>query len=299
MRQLPPLNALRAFEAAGRHQSFVAAGDELGVSHSSISRHVRGLEARLGVALFADMPRGVRLTAAGEAYLGEVTPALDRIADATARVSERGEGVLTVSSEPLFALRWLVRRLPEFERIAPEVELRLEATTDLADVSRHAADFAIRFYKSGVPDRPTDLLADMPIHACAAPELARRLRSPEDLLHQRRFQDRAGDMWGLWFEKAGVDTQGIRTEPEWRMRTALSCEAALCGQGVFLAGSEVVHDLLEDGRLVPLFDVSLHKGSYHLVRGERDRQTRAARVFRRWLLDVTRDLRPRHDQPDG
>lgn len=299
MRHLPPLNALRAFEAAGRHQSFVAAAGELGVSHSSVSRHVRGLEARLGVALFADLPRGVRLTDAGAAYLDEVTPALDRIADATALLSDRGEGVLTVSCEPLFALRWLVRRLPEFERIAPEVELRLDATTELADVRRHAADLAIRFYKSGVPDRPTDLLADMPIRACAAPEVAARLSAPQDLLHERRYQDRAGDMWGHWFRLAGVDPGDVPTEPAWRMRTALSCEAALSGQGVFLAGAEVVHDLLDEERLVTLFGVEFHRGSYHLVQGETARRNRAARVFRRWLLETTRPLRPDQDQPNG
>ncbi|KNG94739.1 LysR substrate-binding domain-containing protein [Pseudaestuariivita atlantica] len=291
MRQLPPLNALRAFEAAGRHQSFAAAADELGVTHSSISRHVRGLEDRLGVALFADLPRGVRLTRLGAAYLDEVTPALDRVADATAMLADRGAGVLTISCEPLFATRWLIARLHRFQSLAPEVEVRLDATEEVVDVRRHAADLAIRFYKSAEPDRPTDLLSDLPIYPFATPDIAERVTRPEDLLHLPRLQDRYGDMWGDWFAMAGVDTAGHRTEPAWRMRAALSCEAALAGQGVFLVGEEVVLDLVEAGRLVRLSDIGLRRGAYHLVQGETARHNRAAMAFRRWLLEESGTLR--------
>ena len=291
MRQLPPLNALRAFEAAGRHESFALAADELGVTHSSVSRHVRGLEDRLGVALFADLPRGVRLTDTGAAYLDEITPALDRIADATAMLSDRGGGIVTVSCEPLFATRWLVKRLHKFHSAEPDVELRLDASEELADVRRHAADLAIRFYKSGTPDVPTDLISDRPLHVYAAPRFARQVGQPKDLLALPRLQDRYGDMWRLWFEAAGVAIGDVVTEPAWRMRAALSCEAAISGHAAFLVGEEVVRDAVADGQLVRLFDYAIHRGSYHLVQGETARRNHAARAFRRWLLKASQDLR--------
>ena len=113
-RILPPLNALKAFEAAGRHESFSRAADELNVSHSAISRHVRGLEDRLGVALFRDLPRGVELTLEGRGLLIRVMAALDEIAEATELVRQRPEGTITISCEPLFAQKYLVPRLSGF-----------------------------------------------------------------------------------------------------------------------------------------------------------------------------------------
>ncbi|MGR3501772.1 LysR substrate-binding domain-containing protein [Pseudaestuariivita sp.] len=291
MRNLPPLNALRAFEAAGRHESFNAAAEELGVTHSSVSRHVRGLEDRLGVQLFASLPRGVRLTQSGAAYLDEIAPAFDRIEDATRNLGARAEGVLTVSCEPLFATLWLIARLHAFQEIAPEVEVQLDPDHALADVRRHEADFAIRFYKSGVPDRPTDLISDLPLHVYSSPAFAATLQTPEDLLRVPRLQDRDGDMWAHWFAEAGVDTQGIETRPAWRMRAVLACHAALAGRGAILVGDDVVQGYVESGQLVRVFDIGFQLGSYHLLMGEGARQDKAARAFRAWLLEATRDLR--------
>ena len=149
MAALPPLNALRAFEAAGRHQSFSRAAEELGVSHSSISRHVRGLEDRLGVQLFRDLPRGLALTEYGAAYLAQVSPALDAIAYATEGLVEVPQGTVWVNSETLFAAKFLVPRLGDFYAQHPEVEIRLEASRQLADVARYETDLAIRFERYG------------------------------------------------------------------------------------------------------------------------------------------------------
>ena len=149
LRNLPPLNALRAFDAAGRHQSFSRAAEELGVSHSSISRHVRGLEDRLGVQLFRDLPRGLELSPDGAAYLAQVAPALDAIGDATDGLAEAPQGTVTVNAETLFAMKWLVPRLGDFTTQNPDIELRLEASRQLANVARYEADFAIRFVRPG------------------------------------------------------------------------------------------------------------------------------------------------------
>jgi LysR family transcriptional regulator, glycine cleavage system transcriptional activator len=189
-RNLPPLNALRAFDAAGRHQSFSRAADELSVSHSAISRHVRGLEARLGVQLFRDLARGVELTTVGQSYLESILPALDLIAEATDDLAATPKGQVTVNSEPVFAERFIIPRLASFQQAFPEIEVRLEASPQIADVERYEADIAIRFAHSGSLDVPSELLSRAAIYPYATPELAKRINNPEDLLEMPMLRDR-------------------------------------------------------------------------------------------------------------
>src|SRR5262245_57948339 len=135
MRRLPPLNALRAFEAASRHQSFTAAAGELGVSHAAVGRHVRALEATLGLSLFRRDGRGIALTEPGARLAAVATEALDRIAEGAAALAEEaGAGLLRVSVEPAFAARWLVPNLGGFRRSHPRVEIELDPSPRLADL---------------------------------------------------------------------------------------------------------------------------------------------------------------------
>src|SRR5690606_33391188 len=135
-RRLPPLNALRAFEVAARHNSFTGAAEELRVSHAAISRHVRALEARLGVALFHRAKRGVELTAAGARDLQAVSAAFDAIAEATETVAGPDQAQIRVSVHPAFGARWLIRRLDRFREAHPEYEVVLDATPQLIDLAR-------------------------------------------------------------------------------------------------------------------------------------------------------------------
>jgi len=205
-RKLPPLNALRAFEAAGRHQSFTRAAQELGVSHSSISRHVRGLEHRLKVRLFRDLPRGVELTRDGMDYLARLTPVFDAIAEASDALEERPAGVITLNCEPVFATKWLIPALSAFKSRHPEVDIRLEASQELADVTRYATDVAIRFFNSGVPDRPAELISNAAVYPYASPDLiAGPVTSPDQLRDYPLLKDRNSDTWTRWFTLAGLD----------------------------------------------------------------------------------------------
>jgi DNA-binding transcriptional LysR family regulator len=287
-RNLPPLNALRAFEAAGRHQSFSRAADELGVSHSSISRHVRGLEDRLGVQLFRDLPRGLALSDDGAAYLAQVSPALDAIAVATEMLAETPEGTVTVNAEPLFATKWLVPRLGGFGQQHPEVDIRLEASRHLADVARYEADLAIRFVPPGGRYPGAELLSDAPLHPYAAPGmLTGPLASPRDLLSYPLLRDRTGGSWDKWFALAGGVAPEDVPQFTWRMSSVLAVEAAISGQGVLLVSDEVVAGDVGAGRLVRVSDVGFRDGAYHLVRGEGVLRRKAVRVFRDWLLAET------------
>lgn len=290
-RPLPPLNALRAFEAAGRHQSFSGAAAELGVSHSAISRHVRGLEHRLGAQLFRDLPRGVALTQAGARYLAQVTPALDAISEATEVFHDRPSGRLVINSEPLFAAKFLVPRMADFQHRYPEIELRLEASHHLADMARYEADLAIRSITSGMPEQASDLISNGWLFAYGAPSLVGEgFAAPEDALKFRRFQDRRGNPWGRWARAAGSNPDMFEA-PDWRMRSILAMEAAVAGQGVFLCTEDVMADACAKGVMVKCSPVGIPAGSYHLLFGDGVRRRAPARAFRNWLLDQAEPFR--------
>jgi LysR family transcriptional regulator, glycine cleavage system transcriptional activator len=291
-RKLPPLNALRAFEAAGRHQSFSRAAQELGVSHSSISRHVRGLEHRLKARLFRDLPRGVELTRDGLDYLARLTPVFDAIAEASDALEERPAGVITVNCEPVFATKWLIPALGAFNSLHPEVDIRLEASQELADVTRYATDVAIRFFNSGAPDRPAEQISNASIYPYASPDLiARPLTSPDQLRRYPLLKDRNSDTWGRWFALAGGDQSDAVPVTAWRMHAALALESAIAGQGVILCSSEVAQRDVTAGRLIRVFDLGFQEGGYYLVLAQGALRRKAVRVFQDWILATSRALR--------
>src|SRR5579871_6411692 len=144
-RRLPPLNGLKAFEAAARNESFTRAAQELNVTQGAISHQVKSLEDTLGLKLFHRERQRLILTEAGRDYLAVVRDALDRIAVGTERLLQRREGgVLTVSTSPDFAAKWLVNRLSRFVERHPDIDLRVSATTHYVDLARDDVDIAIR-----------------------------------------------------------------------------------------------------------------------------------------------------------
>lgn len=300
-RKLPPLNALRAFEAAGRHESFSRAANELGVSHSAVSKQVRGLEHRLGAQLFRDLPRGVALTRDGAQYLAALTPAFDAIAEATEVFAARPEGEVVVNAESVFALKWLVPNLGRFQTLHPGIEVELEASMLLADMARYEADVAIRFFLGGRPDLPAELLSSAWIYPYATPKIAAQIGGePARLLDYRLLRDRAGDPWANWFEAAGRRELYAGHAARRRMRAVLAHEAALAGQGVLLASGENVALDVAAGRLVRIFDVGFWQGSYYLLFSAGALRRKPVRLFRDWLLDATGEFRIEpQDQPDG
>lgn len=302
-RQLPPLNALRAFEAAGRHQSFSRAAEELGVSHSSVSRHVRGLEDRLGVQLFRDLPRGLELSRDGAVYLAEISPAFDVIARATEGLAETPQGTVTVNSEPLFATKWLVPRLSAFTALHPGIEIRLEASRHLADVERYEADMAIRFVHPGGVYPGSELISDAPLYPFAAPSLVPEpVEDPLDLLAYPLMRDRTNGTWSVWFQRAlGAVPEEVSSQA-WRMSSVLAVEAAIAGQGVLLVSNEVVAGEVEAGRLHRVSAIGFREGGYHLVRSDGAMRRKPVRLFHDWLLARTarwRGMAIAQDQPKG
>jgi LysR family transcriptional regulator, glycine cleavage system transcriptional activator len=297
-RTLPPLNALRAFEAAARHESFSRAAEELGVSHSAISRHVRGLEARLGVPLFRDASRGVALTAEGSHYLQRVSPAFDVIADATEGLADTPAGRVVINSEPLFASKVVVPLLAQMQRDLPDIELRLVASNELADLDRYEADLAIRYSHAGRLDVPSDLVSNAPLYPFAAPGLldGDTLREG-DLTRFKLFKDRKENVWRRWAALAGFEVD-IPDDP-WRLRAQLALEAAVHGAGLFLGASDCTQLDERAGRLVRVSDVGYSSGAFYLLSSGQAGRRKAVRSVRSWLLDRTVGFRDRQDQPNG
>lgn len=296
LRRLPPLNALRAFEAAARHLSFTKAAEELAVTPAAVSHQVKALEGQLGVALFRRLTRALSLTDAGQAGLPALREGFDKLGEGVERMrAHERAGVLAVSLEPSFAAKWLVPRLDRFRAAHPELEVRLDASDRLADFRRDNIDIAIRYGAGHYPGLKVDKLMSEEIFPVCSPRLltgARPLKRPEDLRHHTLIhldwdlQDVTAPTWRMWLLAAGVQGVDFARGPIVSMKS-LALQAAIEGQGVALASSVLVAGDLDAGRLVMPFDLSVCDPldfAYHVVSPERSPDPPKIAAFRAWLL---------------
>jgi LysR family transcriptional regulator, glycine cleavage system transcriptional activator len=293
-RRLPPLNALRAFEAAARHNSFAGAAAELHVSHAAISRHVRALEARLGVTLFRNARRGVELTSAGARYLATVSQAFDSIAAATDSLADPKHAQIRVSAQPAFAARWLIRRLAGFRAAWPDYEVVLDSTSRLVELERNEADLAIRRAERPAPGLVQDLLAPSRVCPVGAPAVLRGRRMPLRPADLKAFpllhDDDDGSLWRRWF--AAVDIADVEVARGAHiLESGLAIDAAIAGQGIVLADDFLIADELADGRLVKLCALAVADWDYCLVGFPDALRRRPIAAFRDWLLAESAGLR--------
>jgi LysR family transcriptional regulator, glycine cleavage system transcriptional activator len=287
-RRLPPLNALRAFEAAARHLSFTRAADELHVTQTAISHQIKALEERLAVRLFRRLPRGLLLTEEAQRYLPPIRDAFDQIAAATEQLGAGGSsGRLTVSVLPSFAAKWLVPRLGRFRATHPDLDLRISASSQLVDFARDDVDIAIRMGRGRYPGLRVDRLFGESMLPVCAPKLlsgAHPLRRPEDLREHVLLHDDDHTGWQLWLELSGVEGVDPTRGPIFT-DSAMVVQAAAEGQGVALARRVLAAGDLAAGRLVQPFEVSLpHDLAYYLVSPEATAEQPRIRAFRAWLL---------------
>ena len=208
-RSLPPLNALKAFEAAARHVSFTLAAAELNVTHAAVSRHIRDLEAWLGIKLFVRTGRGVELTERGKGYAEELTRGFDILAHATDSASgrrRRRAQKLVVSVEPSFAALWLIPRLGRFTAANPDIELVLDSTSRLADFSRGEADAGIRYGRGSWPGIAAELLTATHMTPVCNPALLETssIRAPADLPANLLLQEETRRYWMEWLTAVGL-----------------------------------------------------------------------------------------------
>jgi len=294
-RDLPPLNSLRAFEAAARHLSFQKAADEMNVTPAAVSHQIKGLEDRLGAPLFRRMTRALALTEAGKTALPLIADGLDFLADGWRRMRiDDGAGFLTVSVSPTIAANWVVPRLPTFTDRYPDVRVRMDTTLGLADFDRDGVDIAIRFGPGGYPDLTSECLIREEIIAVCNPSLTEGehpLREPADLQHHNLLHtdwDSAVPQpdWRMWLTTAGVDDKvDWRRGPVFNVH-AVALAAAIEGQGVSLSSRFVVEELLKTGQLVAPFEITLRSSfDYWIVYPPRNLERTKVRAFRDWLLE--------------
>jgi LysR family transcriptional regulator, glycine cleavage system transcriptional activator len=289
-RPLPPLNALKAFEAAARLGSFSQAAAELHVTHGAISRHVRLLEEWLGTPLFRRFNRRVALTEAGRSYLAEIGAALDRIALATAQHLERGRGrLLRVNAAVTLTLRWLIPRLSSFQRRNPAIEVRL--TTSSAAIASLAEpfDIAIRRSAEEVPGYLSPwVLPDYRLPVCSPALIARLpLRRPQDLRrHTLLIAASRPDAWPHWLRASGL----ARLTPQQSLvleHNYQALQGALDGLGVAMGSWASIADDVASGRLVtPFAGPRLSVEGYRAYVAEARAGDPAIAVFCEWLRGI-------------
>ena len=293
-RKLPPLNALRAFEAAARQGSFVGAAAELGVTPAAVSQQVKALEARMATALFRRLAHGLMLTETGARLLPTLSDAFDRVAEATTGLAARApSGVITVTLLPALAAGWLVPRLGRFRRAYPEIDLVLRTDRRLLDFGRDDIDVAIRFGRGPFRGLAAHRLMDEEVTPVASPRLLHGrgpIRSLADLAGEVLLHDIDAHpaqwwmSWRAWFAAAGLP-EGLAARGLSFSDSSVLVAAAVAAQGIALGRLPMLGEHLAAGRLVPILpDVKRAEWSYWLVAPAANFARAPVRAFRDWLL---------------
>ncbi|WP_341666488.1 transcriptional regulator GcvA [Alcaligenes sp. SDU_A2] len=286
-RRLPPLNAVRAFEAAARHLSFTAAAQELHVTHSAISQQVKQLEGWLDMHLFLRQNSTLVLTDKGRAYLLELRQALDTIDIATQNLqSTRHDTTLTLSVLPNFALHWLVPRLPGFQQRHPDIRLRLLSGTVPLQQLYESCDLAIRPYQNA-PEFQFDHICGADMLPVMSPAFARRhaIRTPADLQAAPKLHiTHSPQDWPRWLGAHGLQdrypAQGMLFDSH-----AVALQAAINGLGALMGLTPFIQDMIDTGKLMaPFPDTVQTERTWYLV-APRGRLPHKATCFRDWLLE--------------
>lgn len=301
MSALPPLTAVRAFEAVARHLSFTKAAEELGMTQAAVSYQIRILEERVGAPLFLRRPRQIALSETGARLAPDVAQAFETLRNAFASSRGRVEGMLAISSVPTFASHWLAANIGLFQLAHPDIAVRVESSAHLVDFGSEEFDAGIRATKV----IPSGLVGHRLLKAEFAPMLSPRLveeyqvREPADLL--RVPQITPDDPWlCAWLQLLGVPTPKTVERPFSRLGSQnLEATAAVAGRGVAMLTPPFYAEEVAAGRLVQPFDTVGWDGhAYYFVYPEARRNSPKIRAFRDWVVPGTEALRARERSPD-
>lgn len=290
-RRVPPLNPLHVFEVVARRLNLTAAAQELHVTQSAVSRQIGVLETYLGVALFRRQRHGVTLTRSGRVYAEQVVAAFETIAAATEQLLKgTSQGALRLRTYTTFAAKWLIPRLPDFERRHPGIEVRITTAVPEVDFDRDPVDVAIQYGDGRWPQVHADLLFHDEIEPVCSPRfLAERAASrarPECLLHERLLVShyRRSD-WDDWLAATALADQARAAERMSFASSVLTWQAALDGLGLAVGQTPLLAAELAAGKLVRPFANPVHTGkAFYLLRPKVQRELHKVGVFRDWLL---------------
>jgi LysR family transcriptional regulator, glycine cleavage system transcriptional activator len=286
--QLPPLSALRVFEAAARHASFTKAAAELGMTQSAVSYQIKVLEDRVGAPLFLRRPRQVILTEAGQRLAPAVTEAFELIGVAFSAARSGAQGTLTITTVPVFATNWLAQHLGSFQVAHPSLAVRLDMSNRSLDFAREEVDIAIRSGDGHWPGLVAHMLMRTEFTPMLNPQLAASIggvHEPADLL---RLPIIGPDdpWWAQWLTEVGVSPGSLADRPRNSMGSqTVEGGAAIAGQGVAILTPAFFKADLEAGRLIQPFDVVCSEGkAYWLVYPDGRRNAPKVAAFRTWIL---------------
>ena len=291
-RRLPPLNALRAFEAAARHLNFSRAADELAVTPGAVSQQIQNLEDYVGAALFKRTPKGLLLTDAAQTALPALREAFDRLAEAASMLTAAVDGRrLTVSVAPSFAAKWLVPRLGKFEEAHPHVDVWVSAGMELVDFASGEIDIAIRYGAGRYPGLEVARLMQETVIPVAAPELlaANPLNDIDELAGHILLHDGSPDAddscpdWTMWLAARGIRGVDGARGPRFN-QSSLVIEAAVNGRGVALAKRALAQADRDAGRLVAPFQIATAVDfAYYVVHPKAKGRLPQVKAFVSWL----------------
>ena len=292
MSDLPPLTAIRVFEAASRHENFSRAAEELAMTQAAVSYQMKVLEERLGVTLFVRHARGMTLTDVGRRIAPQITAAFQTLKEAFTSARAESGSVLSITAPRTFATNWLAGRLGDFNAAHPNLSVRLEVSDQMVDLARSSFDAAIRGIPRPTPGLVSHFLIRMPVTPLASPSFlaAHKLKTPKDLLAVPRLSPE-DDWWDLWFDTLlgrAIDRKngpGIRFESQ-----VLDGHAAIAGHGVAILSPPMFKSAIDTGLLVqPFKHTALYKHGFYLVYPEHKRTLPKVKALRDWLLRAVKE----------
>ena len=293
-RRLPPLNALRAFEAAARHLNFSRAADELSVTPGAVSQQIQNLEDYVGAALFKRTPKGLLLTDAAQTALPALREAFDRLAEAAGLLTAAVDGRrLTLTAAPSFAAKWLVPRLGKFEEAQPQVDVWLSAGMEVVDFASGEVDLAIRYGGGRYPGLEVTRLLSETVIPVISPDLlaTHPLNDPSELTGHILLHDGSPDAddscpdWAMWLAARGIKTVDGTRGPRFN-QSSLVIEAAVNGRGVALAKRTLAQADLDAGRLVTPFPIATAVDfAYYVVHPKTKGRLPQVKAFVSWLSE--------------
>lgn len=288
-KRLPPLNALRVFDAAARHLSFTKAAEELFVTQAAVSHQMKSLEEFLGLKLFRRRNRSLLLTEEGQSYYLDIKEIFTSINEATKRLLARSaKGALTVSLSPSFAIQWLVPRLSGFNQAFPGIDVRIQAVDREEDKIADDVDVAIFYGRGNWSGLRTDrLYAEFLMPVCSPALLTGEhpLKKPEDLAYYTLLHDSSRRDWQAYIRQ--VELQNVINVQQGPIfsHSAMVIQAAVHGQGVALTNNVMARNEIDIGRLVcPFSEVLVSKNAFYLVCQENQAEIGKIAAFRQWIL---------------
>lgn len=295
--RIPPLKALKVFEAAARQLSFTRAAEEIFVTQAAVSHQIKSLEDFLGIKLFMRKNRSLLLTEEGQSYYLDIKDIFNSLQDATEKLLARGaKGAITVSLQPSFAIQWLVPRLNAFNILHPEIDVRIKAVDQPDNSLTEDVDVAIYYGRGRWPNIHADKLHKEYLIPVCSPELFdgdKPLLKVEDLTAHTLLHDTSRRDWKRWFKEVGVKGINVNHGPIFS-HSAMVVQAAAYGQGVALAHNVLAKPEIDSGRLIcPFEEVLVSKNSYYIVCRQNQLEIGKIAAFRDWVLKLV------HSEQEG